>query len=124
MSTSWNEVLFEKSGAAYQEIWAGRVQRYVNANGTQLFITPPADDSCRVLNESAEPTPAMADADTSRRVGIDATEAAAKTDLTARLRDALREVCDRASSKLSEAGALDPSLDAWIADRRRLVDAQ
>lgn len=44
------QVLFEKSGEAYQEVSFGCVQRYLDRTGVELFVQPPESEWCRVTD--------------------------------------------------------------------------
>lgn len=102
--TTWNRVAFDLVGPAYQEIDHGRVERYVDASGVEMFVEPPVGDSCRVVTTEAAPSAGMMAASAVR-------VAAAK--LVADARALEREVVLRAA--LVEAVALvdQVSSDAW-----------
>lgn len=52
----YNKVEFSKTGVAYQEIDQGKVVRYVDESGSELFVSPPEGEGCKVVEAGATPT--------------------------------------------------------------------
>lgn len=47
---SYIKVAFDTLGEAYQEVEAGEVLRYLDGDGVEMFITPPAGEGSRVID--------------------------------------------------------------------------
>lgn len=92
---TWNKVLFERTGEAYQEIDdRGHVVRYVDAQGALLFEQPPVGEACAVVEAVASPSVGMRALAKSREDAEAVATAAAKQERETVLRAALSEALD------------------------------
>lgn len=123
---TWNKVVFEKERIvvdavreAYQEIVDGRVERYVDATGAELFVDPPLGEACRVIEPEATPTSAVADAGAARDAAVKA-----ERSLAAKISRYRRAIADLMGAvvELKNGATATEATEQMINDAQGLLD--